>query len=645
MNRLWHLAFITVCILVLVSTVPIPVVFSGDAVGAGARLGGEDDWHYSAKEINKLKKMYPEADAIIIRQSVTVEMDENGLATRNVMRWVALITDTGIRRYGDPRILFDSGTQELDVSVARVYMRDGTPVDCKENAFNQTTPFAFAQAPDYTNWQETVVTHVGIEKDCVAELHYTIRDTKKRRPWLSGIEYLAYVDPVITSELAVVVPSGVQLKHASSHGAPEPQQPSDDVYRWRLENVPAAPPIDGGVWRGDHVPNVVFSTTKDWSEVSHYIEGMLKTAAGSTPNPGGDSQSEATEEKIFEIHKEVLGSVHGVDARFRLFDSAPRKAERIYESAYAHSLDRAVLLKAKLKEAGIESIPVLVSAGRTWPGDVAAPEVFDRIHLEVHAVDSDVTLLLDPESKFLRDPRMMMPGVTIMQCVEGGEITRIPNAVSDENRSSLAVTLTVTDEGKLTGEGSAAMRGIFSPYYSIKGLKSETEDFAKSKVEGMFPAAALKSWNIKTLKKDFVEIGFQFEAELPKETEQGRIYLSLPEAFMADLSGTGGIHLERSAYPVPVRIRPCELNVSVVFEKLSGWELFGNPLRADETNAIGTVRTTTEKKSPGSDSKLTLTKTLVIEKDVVPSEEYSKLRSLLLKYGEGQIIFTKSSSE
>jgi hypothetical protein len=482
----------------------------------------------------------------------------------------------------------------------------------------------------------------------VAELNYTIRDKVKRKPWLSGVEHLSCDDPALASELTVIVPDGVHLKRASFNGSPEPESLSNGTYKWRASNVPAAASVDGGVWRGDYEPTVIYSTAEDWREVSGYIEDMF--AAVGTPFSDLDENhgTDTSLENILETHKKTIGCVRGVEAPFQLLEPAPRNAGRIYESTYAHPLDRAVLLRAKLAEAGVESVPVLVSAGRTWPGDVPAPEIFDRVFLEVHAHDSSEKLLLDPRHEYHLDPRAMILGRTIMRCEGKGNIVQLPEASPDANRSSLELTLTVNDEGKIDGEGSACMSGVFSPYYSIRGLENETEDFIKAEVEGMFDAASLKTWNIKTLSRDLVEIGFSFEAELPEETEHGRIYLTLPEPFSADRSGIDAIHVERSAYPVPVSVMPCELDVSVEFGDLPGLSLFGNPLDSEATNTVGSVKTSSGKKpaaSNVSDSRVILARRLVIERGIIPPGEYGELRSLLLKYNEGRIIFTKNGSD
>ncbi|MFH1754647.1 MAG: DUF3857 domain-containing protein, partial [Candidatus Latescibacterota bacterium] len=510
-----------------------------------------DNWQYTAGEINRLKKQYPSADAVILKQSVSIEMDEQGLITYGIMRRVALFTDNGIRRYADPRLMYNAATQGLTVSTARVYMRDGIQVDSGKNAFNPSTPFAFAEAPDYTDWQEMVVTHVGIEKDCVAELNYTICDKERWQPWLSGIECLACEDFSLLSMLTIKVPSGMDLNYTYSNGVQDPQFPSEGVYSWALANVPCRPPMDGGVWQGDHIPAIVFSTAKDWGEVVEHVANIFKEYTVLQPIEVVEPFA-ANENNIFALHKESIGSVRNIDLPIRLFASNARHAEQIYQSAYAHALDRALILSAKLRARGVDSVPVLVSAGHNWCGEVAALEYFDRILIEVKPADTGDALLLDPDHEYFRDTKSMMPGKTMLRCTGDGEIVQIAQGTPADNQTSLQVRLTMDGEGKLSGEGSVVMTGIFSPYYSVRGLKNETEEFIKSKVERILPSATLRSWNIQTLDRNHVELGFLFESELPAANEHGRTYLDVPTPFSLELSRIDGIHSERSHYPAPI---------------------------------------------------------------------------------------------
>jgi hypothetical protein len=614
------------------------------AAGSSGASGSGDSWQYSLREIDTLKDKYPDADAVILRHSVDIEMDEQGLISRRIMRRVALFSDNAFRRYADPRILYNSATQELDVSVARVYMRDGTGWDSGSNAFNQSTPFAFSQAPDYTDWQEMVVTHVGIEKDCVAELVYTIRDKEMRRPWLSGVEHLAHDDPALVTELTITIPAGSRLNYACANGVPEPVSSANDSYYWVLEGVPCSPPVDGGVWRGEHLPTITYSTARDWDEVSSYIAGEF--AKCSTLESDGEvPDDENTLDSILKMHKECVDCVRSVNASFALFDGSARNAEQIYQSAYAHALDRAILLSAKLKKSHIASNPVLIPQGRNWSRDVPAPELFDRIFLEVFPADSKNALLLDPQHEYRHDTKSVLAGRTLMRCGMSAEFIELQPKMPDENASSLELILSIDDEGKMNGEGSVIMKGTFSPYYSVRGVKDETEQFMKSMVESMLPTATMAGWNVRTLEVDHVELGFRFEAELPEANENNRIYLDMPNPFSEEMSRINRVHAERSEYPVPVRVVPCHMQVSVTFKNLKNYSLEGDIINFKENNSVGSMTAEMETNTHEEDSKITLTKNLIIQKEIIPSTEYKKLRSLLLKYGEGQIILQSKDNE
>lgn len=614
------------------------------AAAGSSSASNWDGWQYDSRDIRELKNKYPEADAIILKHSLRIEMDENGIISRKVLRRTVLITDNAIRRYGDPRILYDSATQELNVSTARVYMRDGTRVDCGDNAFNQTTPFEFSLAPDYANWQEMVVTHVGIEKDCVAELEYTIRDKKRKKSWMSGVEHLTFDDPALVCELTISVPPGKRLRYSCSNGAPEPITAGDGAYEWKLQNVACSPPVNGGIWRGDHLPTVVYSTANDWDEVAgyiagHFTEGVLQAVDREA------SSAERSEEIILKLQEECMDCVRSVHAAFGLFDSSPRNAEQIYQSAYAHSLDHAVLLSAKLAEKGIESTPVLVSAGMNCPQEVPAPELFDKILLEAVAEDSKTTLLLDAGRTYLCNAIKMNPNRTLLRCSENAEIIRTERGNPDDNTSTLAITLTINEDGSLAGTGSASMQGAFSPYYSVRGVQNETENFLKKEVERMLPSASMQSWNVNTLQEDHVELGFRFNAKLPDTTESDRIYLSVPKPFCEEISKINNVHVERSEYPVPIRIMPCHMTVSITFDNFSKYDLFVHALQAEEQNNVGSIKADIQMHEQEGNSKITFTKDLKVTKEMIPPGEYKHLRSLLIRYADGPIIMQNKGGE
>ncbi|MCX5753561.1 MAG: DUF3857 domain-containing protein, partial [Candidatus Krumholzibacteria bacterium] len=110
----------------------------------------------------EMQLRYPGSDAVVLYDSLVVTLGSDNHISKRRHRAVMLFTDNAINRYGDPRILFNAATQDLTILAARVRMRDGRFADVRKNGINQTTPFALDLAPDYVDWQETVVTHMGI---------------------------------------------------------------------------------------------------------------------------------------------------------------------------------------------------------------------------------------------------------------------------------------------------------------------------------------------------------------------------------------------------------------------------------------------------------------------------------------------------
>lgn len=597
----------------------------------------------SEKEI---KDGYPESDAIALFDSIVVTLHDDGRISRRHHRAVLLLTDNAIRRYGDPRIPCNTASQELTFDRARVYMLSGRPVDTQANGFNLTTPFSLALAPDYVDWQEMVVTHVGIEKGCVAELDYTIRDTEVRFPWLSGAEYFGGPDPAIEHTLVISVPDGYDLNRLSANGAPEPESRAAGTYSFTMTDIPGRGAASGGVWRGDYQPAVYYSTAQSWNEVLRFISASVIEAV----NGRGvlieilvddlSSNVRGEEELACKIHGAVLKRIRSVNPPCGLLAAAPRTAERIYESAYASPLDRFILLAAMFKEAGIKAFPVLLAPGYTFPGDVPVPEIFDRVLLEAYMGEEvRERVLIDPAAALSVPFRFILGGRTIARLDGGFSLQELPVFQWNRNKSSLDLTVELESDGVVKGEGLAVFKGALSPYYEIKGIGDETKKFLEGQLGGLFEEAELENWNVTKLGVAEVELGFRFKAVLPDEKE-GRHYISIPGPLNTGICGIGNIHLERSYYPVPVAVLPCVLEVTCRFDKMSGFAFAVTPREADIENEAGRIRV---QSGPGSDGEFVYIKKLMLKKGIVSEEEYGELRTLLLGYLENRAVLEKNN--
>ena len=658
---------LVIATLLLASTalVALPAQASAAAVNDAAAIGANDEGAARVTpalsglpSFKELAARYPQSDAVVIFDSMVVKLDNEHRISRRRHRAVMLFTDNAINRYGDPRILFNAATQELTIIAARVYMRDGTTLDTQKNGMNQTTPFALELAPDYVNWQETVVTHVGIEKGCVAELQYVIGD-KTPSPWLSGVETFGAEDPTLVRVLEIRVPPAVSLKTVTRNGAPEPEKSSNGIWRWAVKDIPGRTPQNGGAWEGDYFPVVCYSTAKDWGEVFQTIAESV-TAASTVREPATassareksaspESNSFATEvldsiknlstdeDKILAIHHLALDCVSSVHAPFGCFAAAPRKAERIYSSGYASNFDRTVLLMAMLSAAGFRPEPCLVSLGLLWPNDVPVPEICN-IMIDVSTAAGEA-MLLDPVAPYEHDLSFALAGRTLFGCKNNAcRAQEIARQSASENRSKLDIILKKGADGTIEGKGSVLFTGLFSPYYVMRGSGTEAEDFVKARVAGLFEGAELTSWNPSAIERDRAELAFNFTVKLPDKKSGERVYLKVPRPFEAALSGTDRVHLERSSSPDAIKAGPCILEISCTIEKPQGWNIISLPRPGNERNEIGSTLVTAESTPDG---KITCRKSLTIDSDLVRPGDYSKLRSLLHTFSDDRLVLEK----
>jgi hypothetical protein len=72
---------------------------------------------------------YPDADAIVLYDSVTYDLDDAGRLNRRVHRLTKLLTEWACRNLSDMRPAWDSTRQELVVHTCRTTMRDGKVVN------------------------------------------------------------------------------------------------------------------------------------------------------------------------------------------------------------------------------------------------------------------------------------------------------------------------------------------------------------------------------------------------------------------------------------------------------------------------------------------------------------------------------------
>ncbi|MCK4413126.1 MAG: DUF3857 domain-containing protein [Candidatus Eisenbacteria sp.] len=571
-------------------------------------------------------------DAVILLEETSVEVLAGGGMRTTVHEIIWIGTDLGLDTYGDLRIPYRSDRAELKVHTLRTW-RDQTwwpaPQGISPTAVVETLPGALSRADDYTAMRETMLLHDGIEIPCVVETRYEITDRGAGGETRDGSRLFSRADPAVRVIFRLSVPRGMRAIFALRNGAPQPEVLSQGTYVWRQERVERLPrPLTDAP--AAYLPCVIWSAWESWDALGSAFSSAFEAAqvVGATL---GDSLHAAIEHEpdarsrataVSEFVDEWTRAVHYDDQSWTF---EPRPADRTWETAYGHTLDRAVLAAALFREAGLEVAPIFRS--RT-PGRVEAtvPALawFDRLVLALDGKDDGLAYrgYYDPEDGRLVDFAATLAGYA--GWTPGSE----PEFFAGPSRGELFVALTLEpgEEGAWTGNGY--LRGIegLAPHAELSGLEGETAAWIGS-VAGVIEGAELTEHSVATLEPGAVAAGFSFDWTEGDPDEYERVTLTLGDpagGVIAHLPHDVALCDERRDSPVmpssPMRQR-VKLRLAV-----GDREVVYAPAPMELATAVGRFSISVDQQ----EGWLTIIRELAIDETRITPEMWPELRALLL---------------
>lgn len=308
--------------------------------------GLSDDVRANLSAIQK----YPKASSILLACSESFTLNDDGSQTYEWHSYRYFRDEAARDAWGDPRINYAEGRQQVEVLVARTYTTDGRQIDCTpENAFNPVVPDEMDLAPDFSEYRQLVVTLLGLENGTVSELHYKVTTPKPLLPWLEGRVYFRDEIPVIDRELVVQIPSGATVTYQGDRGAPEPTV-NGNKYVWQLGEQQGYLPEDLAGHR-ELLPSVSFSTAKNWEAVCNELTHRIESATTEKLTPP-KSLTEAlagintVDTRIDAIKSWVTERFHKKHFDHSEFALTLRSASQVLNTGYGNGFELAVLVKS-----------------------------------------------------------------------------------------------------------------------------------------------------------------------------------------------------------------------------------------------------------------------------------------------------------
>jgi hypothetical protein len=284
--------------------------------------------------------------------------------------------------------------------------------------------------------------------------------------------------------------------------------------------------------RASYAPHVEWSTWESQGAHGETIAARLEEAAVLS-NALRDTVAELIENEpldltrarvVAEYVNESTRSIHYDDSHWEL---KPRTASRIWETAYGHRLDRAVLAAALFREAGLAARFVYRTRGYAGPGsgDVLSLARYDGIAVWVSG--DGLEAYYDPESGTLDLGTTELAGRALWFAGDASGLPEVAARGAAPNVYELRVTLEPGEEGGFAGTGFVDLRGGLAPYDRTVGLDGECAGYLERVAAAAASGASLGEHGVVQMRRDRLTAGFGFDVEAPEPDGQGRIELGV----------------------------------------------------------------------------------------------------------------------
>ena len=625
-------------LMVIVTMLAIEAVTASTLFAAGAARADVGE-----EEILTLIRNAPAAadvpldDSLFLLDDLVITLHGDGRVERRRHQLIKVLNEWAQDNICDPRIAWDTRTQDLVVHRLRTFMNDGTVVERitgmdEDHNLSQVSPDALELCADYLHHQETVATFLGIEFGCVVEFDYSIVDKTPRGLGLSGMEYLQGDALALSRRVAVRFPAGAGAEWGSHNGAPPCEELEGDdgsrILCWTVSDMPGQRISTDCAGKGDFVPCAVFNVwlEKDAGSLGWYNAfGKELESAAEQIGDLAQKVSEIVEgaegnDRFHKLHEFARKAIRPVDYAPLLFGEPARPAARVYDSAYASQKDHVVLLWALCRAAGIKSWPMLVSDFNV-NGGMGTADAMTKVLLIV--VLDDGRYLVDPAAPLTDDLAMNTPSDRIFTPPKTSKAFNIL-----PTRVTVTGHLTLGDDLSLTGDVKVRQSGPCNPYLLLAGPAGDREAYLADVASRIAPGGKVAGHRILDLARHQTTYSLAVKSDPIELTPSGNILLPLVDPTDLVRSALPAIAEKppsRRASPVSVD-HPINVYATLKIDVAAGWEVAALPRAQQVVDSLGTCLFKWSLDGRTIDCEITVD----LGKGLIGPEDYLDLRKLLI---------------
>lgn len=537
---------------------------------------------------------YGEADTVAVFQWESTCYEADGTYETTWTSIDKILTDRGLEKCETMSFWNNDFYGSTTVLVARVHSRDGTvrEIDLAANLAEAIDTGSLSSNIHDPNDKTWTLAFPGLEVGDTVET--TLRRTV-RKPRIEGV----YADWLVFEQTGPVLWQGFQidgpiekplrsraLRDAEAltinHAAETNKASGRIVETWVVEeetprffSEPEMPPAH------ECTARLLLSTAENWEAISawyarlcepHLAATNAAMAALAADRTAGMQDRDAKIRALFDfVSREVR--YMGAMAESEAPGYEPHDVSLTFDNRYGVCRDKAALLVALLRMAGIDAWPTLVHVGEKKDRSVPQPW-FNHAIVAVATGNSDEPyMLMDPTSETTRSllPEYLCEKSYLVARAEGETIRETPPLPVEENLMRGLTKLVFSPSGSATGETTLSFGGINDVAYrgSFASIpKDSIRAFCQRILLSAFPGAVLTGWSLSpepgTLRTDLSPLSMRISytlALVSSPFDPPRI----AEALAVASRTVGNLGLERRRFPF-VTDYPCGFDETIAIE-------------------------------------------------------------------------------
>ena len=483
----------------------------------GAVFAQKIEYKEAVESLQKIKaEDYPDATTISINNEI-VEINKNCLGTRSIETFSKALTEQGRKNLTQLYFGYDSDYDTVEVQLVEIIKKDGTVekinTDKVLKKVSQSAFGGFSNIYTETGWILTgniPNLEVGdiVHKKYKNITHKTYMDNnffdRISVENYSAI-YKNYYELTAPKDLKINV---VHINKKDGLAKFDIQTKGDkNIYTCSFDYIPQII-YEPGMDDSDFFAYYIMLTTVDsWEYISKWYYGLVKDHL-KTNKAIKDKVAELTkdcknnEEKIAKLFYWVAQKVRylGVDKEKNRPGLEPHDVTYTFETRGGVCRDKAALLVAMLREAGVPSDVILISAGMQL--NKKAPVMWFNHAIAIAYDENGKPLhILDPTNETSKDylPQYEEDNTYLIARKEGADLQIVPVSPPEKNNTSIDIALKIDDNKNAKGSVRITFSGLADTYIRGSLMRKspvQRKEMLQSTIYKIHPGAEISDFKI-----------------------------------------------------------------------------------------------------------------------------------------------------